>query len=73
MKDFLKKLSVTDIRNVLAIMVVLLSISFVFSLIFKIVPAQNKDLVNILGGNMMGGLMAVIGYYFGASKKDKVE
>ena len=34
------------------------------------VPEQNKDLINILGGNIIAGLGLILGYYYGSSKSD---
>lgn len=70
MIEFFRKITTADIRNVLAVLIVVLAMGFVFMLLFKVVPPENKDIVNILGGGLMGGLSAVIGYYFGASKKE---
>jgi hypothetical protein len=38
----------------------------------KPIPAENKDIVNIVAGFMFGGALAgVIGFYFGSTKTDK--
>lgn len=69
--DFLTKM---DIRNVLAIMVMLLSFCFLFLLAIHKVPVENKDLVNISTGFVIGASVgAIIGYYFTSNKKDKTE
>lgn len=70
MTAFLRKLSTTDIRNILAILYVTLVLAYIYVLAFVPVPSENKDLVNVIGGNVIGGLGIVLGYYFGASKKD---
>lgn len=66
----LKKLGTTDIRNILAVLYVTMVLVYIYVLVFKPVPPENKDLVNIIGGNVIGGLGIILGYYFGASKKD---
>jgi hypothetical protein len=70
MTAFFKKLGTTDIRNILAVLYVTMVLTYIYVLVFKSVPIENKDLVNIIGGNVIGGLGVVLGYYFGASKKD---
>ena len=68
---FLEYLTKMDIRNVLAIMVILLSFCFLFLLALHKVPIENKDLVNISTGFVIGASVgAIIGYYF-TSSKDK--
>lgn len=70
MTAFFKKIGTTDIRNILAVLYVTMVLIYIYVLVFKPVPPENKDLVNIIGGNVIGGLGIVLGYYFGASKKD---
>ena len=57
-----------EFRNILGLIVVLLTFGTHFILHFKGVPSDNKDMVNILSGTLYGGMMMVIGYYFGSSK-----
>lgn len=73
MTQFFRKIETTDIRNILAVLYVTMVLVYIYVLVFKPVPAENKDLVNIIGGNVIGGLGIVLGYYFGASKKDSVK
>lgn len=69
---FLEMLTKMDIRNVLAILVILLSFCFLFLLAIHKVPIENKDLVNISTGFVIGASVgAIIGYYFTATKQDK--
>lgn len=70
MKDFFKKITSAEIRNILALLYVSLVLAYIYVLAFVPVPAQNKDLVNILAGTVIGGLGPILGYYFGASKND---
>lgn len=69
MTEWLKKVSKSDIRNILSITIVLGCFVIVYLLIVKEIPEKNKDVVNIAVGFILGGALAgVIGYYFGASK-----
>lgn len=68
MKKLWLNLSSTDIRNILAVMYVSMVLCYIYVLVFKPVPPENKDLVNVIGGNVIGGLGIVLGYYFGSSK-----
>lgn len=70
MTEFLRKLNKTDIRNIIAVLYVTLVLVYIYVLVFKPVPLENKDLVNVIGGNVIGGLGIVLGFYFGASKSD---
>lgn len=70
MTEFFRKIGTADIRNILAVLYVSAVLLYIYVLAFVPVPAQNKDLVNILAGTVIGGLGPVLGYYFGASKKD---
>ena len=72
MPEWLKRLTKTDIRNSLAIIIVLGSFGLVYLLQVKPIPEQNHDIVNIVAGFIYGGALAgVIGYYFGSTKTDK--
>jgi hypothetical protein len=71
MKEFFGKITSKDIRNVLAIIIVVGSYVLFYFLVIKEVPAANKDLLNIVAGMLFGGpLAAVAGYYFGSSKTE---
>lgn len=70
MKQFFSKLSEKDIRNVIAVIYIILCLAYIYVLAFKKVPPENKDLVNVLGGSVIGGLGLILAYFFGASKKD---
>lgn len=72
MKNFLEMLAKADIRNILAILVILLSFIFLFLLAVHKVPVENKELVNISTGFIIGASVgAIIGYYFTSTKQDK--
>jgi len=72
MPEWLKRLTKADIRNSLAIIVVLGCFGLMYLLQVKAIPKENHDIVNIVAGFIFGGALAgVIGYYFGATKTDK--
>ncbi len=72
MTEFLKKITKSDIRNIIAIISVIGAFIMLYLMIMKPIPAENKDTVNIAVGVVLGGLIGgVNGYYFGASKGDK--
>jgi len=72
MPEWLKRLTKTDIRNSLAIIIVLGCFGLVYLLQVKAIPEQNHDIVNIVAGFIYGGALAgVIGFYFGSTKTDK--
>lgn len=71
MTEFLKKMSSSDIRSIIAIITVLGSFIALYLIILKPIPASNKDTVNLAVGFILGGLVGgVSGYYFGASKPE---
>jgi len=72
MPEWLKRLTKTDIRNTLAIIIVIGSFLLLYLLQVKPIPEQNHDLVLTAGGFIFGGALAgVVGYYFGSTKSDK--
>jgi hypothetical protein len=72
MPEWLKKISKTDIRNILAIIIVIGSFLLLYLLQVRPIPEQNHDLVLTAGGFIFGGALAgVVGFYFGATKGDK--
>ena len=72
MPEWLKRLTKTDIRNSLAIMIVVGCFVLMYLLQVKPVPAENHDIVNIVCGFIFGGALAgVVGYYFGSTKTEK--
>jgi hypothetical protein len=72
MPEWLKRLTKTDIRNSLAIIIVLGCFGLVYLLQVKAIPEQNHDIVNIVAGFIYGGALAgVVGFYFGSTKQDK--
>jgi len=72
MPEWLKRITKTDIRNILAIIIVIGSFLFLYLLQVRPIPEQNHDLVLTAGGFIFGGALAgVVGFYFGATKGDK--
>lgn len=72
MPEWLKRLTKTDIRNSLAIIIVLGCFALMYVMQVKPIPAENKDVVNIVCGFVFGGALAgVVGFYFGATKGDR--
>ena len=59
-----------NITEILAVIITLGSFLFLFTLLFKSIPTENKDITNISIGFVIGTLVTgVAGYYFGSSKK----
>lgn len=72
MPEWLKRLTKTDIRNSLAIIIVIGCFGLVYLLQVKAIPKENHDIVNIVAGFIYGGALAgVVGFYFGSTKQDK--
>jgi hypothetical protein len=71
MPEWLKRLTKADIRNSLAIIIVLGCFGLMYLLQVKAIPKENHDIVNIVAGFIFGGALAgVVGFYFGATKAD---
>lgn len=72
MPEWLRRLTKSDIRNSIAIIIVVGCFILMYLLQVKPIPEQNHDLVLTVGGFIFGGALAgVVGYYFGATKTDK--
>ncbi|MBL0144926.1 MAG: hypothetical protein IPP48_03365 [Chitinophagaceae bacterium] len=70
MKKWFENISKTDIRNTIAVIYVVMVLLYIYVLAFKPVPAENKDLINVLGGVVIGGVGLILAYYFGNSKSN---
>jgi hypothetical protein len=71
MKEWFKKIGQAEIRNILAILIVAGSFFSLHLMMVREIPKENKDTVNQAIGFILGGSLAgVIGYFFGASKKE---
>lgn len=58
-----------EFRNVLALIIVLCSFAFLFLTLFVKVPKENEALINVISGAVLvGGVGAIIGYFYGSSK-----
>ena len=69
MNDLLKKITSSEIRNVLAIVTTLGCFTLLYLMTIKEIPVANKDVLNVAVGFVFGSaLTGVYGYYFGASK-----
>lgn len=67
----IKWISNRNVRDVLAMIIIILSFIAVFVILRFPIPTENKDLVNVAFGFVLGsGVSGVIGYYFGASKNE---
>ena len=38
------------------------------SLVYSTIPTENKDLLNLVVGSLIGSFSTIVGYYFGSSK-----
>ncbi len=55
--------------NALALIIVLCSFAFLFLMLFIKVPKENEALINVISGAILvGGVGAIIGYFYGSSK-----
>lgn len=71
MTEFLRKISKSDIRNILAVIIVVGAFFMLYQMLYKPIPAENKDIVLTSVGFVLGGLVGgVSGFYFGASKTE---
>ena len=55
-------------RTIIAFSITLMSFGFLYFLLYKKIPAENKDVVQITAGIVLGVLATVVSYYFGSSK-----
>ncbi len=70
MRKILTDISKTEIRNIIAILYVVLVLLFIYVLAFRPVPSENKDLINVLGGVVIGGVGTILSFFFGSSKNE---
>jgi hypothetical protein len=70
MTEFLRKLARTknDFRNLLALIFTFGLIAFVFVLIRRAIPAENRDVMYIIAGSLIGNVNQIIQFFFGSSK-----
>lgn len=55
-------------RSIIAFAIVLMSFGFLYFLLYRKIPAENKDILQISAGIVLGVLGTVASYYFGSSK-----
>jgi len=70
MKQFFQNIGKAEIRNIIAIVYVVMVLGFIYLIAVKAVPVENKDLVNVLGGVVIGGVGVILSYFFGSSKNE---
>jgi hypothetical protein len=71
MKKFIENIGKNDIRNVLAVIIVVGCLILLYLLQIKAIPVENKDVLNVALGFVFGGLLSNVGgYYFGSSKNE---
>lgn len=70
MPEWMKKWAKSDIRNGIAVLYVVMVLVYIYVLVYHPVPAENKDLINVIGGHVIAGLGLVLAYYYGSSKTD---
>lgn len=74
MPEWLKRLSKSDIRNSLAIIIVCGCFALLYIMQVKPIPPENKDIVLTAIGFVFGGALAgVVGFYYGSTKTDPVK
>jgi polyferredoxin len=72
MPEWLKRLTKTDIRNSIALTIVYGVFVSLFLLIYKPIPKENRDAVNVMIGFLTGSALGgIMGFYFSSSKSDK--
>lgn len=52
----------------LGFFVVLCAAGLIGLLLYVPIPADNKDIVNISLGTLLGSMVTIVGYFFGSSK-----
>lgn len=63
--------SKVEFRAVLSLIIVTSSFAFLFAMLFVRVPKENEALINVVcGAVLVGGVGAIIGFYFGSSKSE---
>lgn len=56
------------VRPLIAIAFVVFSFGFLFTIVWKAVPLENKEIITLAAGYILGVMSTIIGYYFGTSK-----
>jgi len=72
MPEWMRKWAKSDIRNSLAVVIVIGCFLLLYLLQVKEIPKANKDIVLTAVGFVFGGALAgVVGYYYGNTKTDQ--
>ncbi len=71
MSEFFKRITKSDIRNILSITIVFGCFVLLYFMMVKEIPAPNKDIVNFASGSVFGGAFTgIVNYFFGSSKNE---
>ena len=70
MREFLKKITKTQMRSTLAIVITAGVFILVAGLHYRSVPAVNSEIVYMAIGMLMSAFITVVSFYFGASKNE---
>lgn len=70
MNELFGKITSKDIRNIIAVMIVIGCFALMYIFIAKEIPTVNRDLVMVAAGAIMGVLKDVTSYFFGSSKNE---
>jgi heme O synthase-like polyprenyltransferase len=71
MKEFIKE----GYMYVLGAIIVIGFFLLLYLLVYQQIPIENKDILNIVVGALIGSFTTVVGYFYGSSKSsaDKTE
>lgn len=72
LEEKLKFINKISFRGPIGLFIVVAGFGFLFILMYKTVPAENKDLVMFAAGFVLGVMKDVSGFFFGSSK-DKAD
>ncbi len=70
MTELFRKVTTQDIRHSLAVAWTVLAFIFLFALLKRAIPPENKDVVMTIGGVVIGQLVVIMGYFFTQSKTE---
>ncbi len=71
MSEFFKRITKSDIRNILSISIILGCFVLLYFMMIRDIPPTNKDIVNFASGSVFGaGFVGVVNYFFGSSKNE---
>jgi len=70
MNELFGKITSKDIRNIIAVMIVVGCFVLMYIFMIKEIPQINRDLVMVAAGAIMSNLKDVTSYFFGSSKNE---